>query len=85
MDASDPIDAQARDGLILQLVDWAAARPRTYGEAIEAWRSSCPALTIWDDALAARLIEVRPVPGAGTSGGEVCLTEGGRALLTRRR
>jgi hypothetical protein len=55
MDASDHIDAQARDGLIRQLVDW--------------------------DALAERLIEVRAVAGAGTRGGRVCLTDGGRALL----
>jgi hypothetical protein len=81
MDASDHIDAEARDGLIRQLVDWAAARPRTYGEAMEAWSSACPALTIWEDALAERLIEVRAAPGAGTCGGRVCLTDGGRALL----
>lgn len=83
MDASDHIDAEARDGLIRQLVDWTAARPRTYGEAMEAWRSSCPALTIWEDALAERLIEVRPVAGAGTEGGAVRLTAAGQALLVR--
>ncbi|HEX3700616.1 MAG TPA: hypothetical protein VHV27_08080 [Phenylobacterium sp.] len=82
MDASDHIDAQARDGLILQLVGWAAAQPRTYGEAMEAWASACPALTIWEDALAERLIAVRPVSGAGTSGGQVLVTDAGRALLT---
>ncbi|MDB5475998.1 MAG: hypothetical protein JWP49_1509 [Phenylobacterium sp.] len=83
MDASDHVDGEARDGLIRQLVDWTAARPRTYGEAMEAWSSSCPALTIWEDALAARLIEVRGVPGAATCDGQVRVTEAGRALLTQ--
>jgi hypothetical protein len=85
MDASDHIDGQARDGLIRQLVDWAQAKPRTYGEAMEAWPSSCPALTIWEDALAERLIEVRGVTGAGTRGSEVRVTEAGRALLSAAR
>ena len=81
MEASDHIDGQARDGLIRQLVDWAAARPRTYGEAMEAWSSSCPALTIWEDALAERLIEVRGVAGGPTQAGEVRVTAAGRALI----
>ena len=81
MDASDHIDGQAREGLIRQLVGGAAERPRTYAEAMEAWGSHCPALTIWEDALAARLIAVRPVPGAGRGGGAVSLTPAGRALI----
>jgi hypothetical protein len=85
MDASDHIDGQARDGLIRQLVDWAEARPRTYGEAMEAWPSSCPALTIWEDALAERLIEVRGAPGCETRRAEVRVTEAGRALLHAAR
>jgi len=85
MDASDHIDGQARDGLIRQLAEWTAERPRSYAEAMEAWRSHCPALTIWEDALAARLIEVRPVAGAGAEAGQVRLTEAGRALLAGAR
>ena len=85
MDASDHIDAQARDGLIRQLIDWAAVRPRSYADAMEAWRSSCPALTIWEDALAERLIAVQPVAGAGTDGGRVVVTEAGRARLAAAR
>ena len=82
MDATDHIDAQARHGLVRQLAEWAAERPRSYADAMEAWRSHCPALTIWEDALAARLIEVRPVAGAGAGGGRVCLTDAGQALLS---
>ena len=33
-----------------QFLAWVADRPRTYAEAMEAWRSSCPRLSIWEDA-----------------------------------
>lgn len=81
MDASDHIDGEARDGLILQLVDWVAMQPRSYAEAMDAWRSSCPALTIWEDALAGRLIEVQPA--GATAEGRVRVTAAGQALLAR--
>jgi hypothetical protein len=83
MDATDHIDANAREGLIRQLVGWTAERPRSYGEAMEAWRSSCPALTIWEDALAERLIAVDPVQGASTAEARVRVTAAGQALLRR--
>ena len=36
--------------LILDLVEWVARAPRPYAEVIEAWRTSCPRLTVWEDA-----------------------------------
>ena len=39
------------EALILDLVEWVAARPRPYGEVMDAWRTSCPRLTIWEDAV----------------------------------
>jgi hypothetical protein len=85
MDATDHIDANAREGLIRQLVGWAAERPRTYAEAMEAWPSSCSALSIWEDALAERLIEVRAEPGVRAGDAQVRLTGAGRALLAGPR
>jgi hypothetical protein len=35
---------------VLDLVEWVAARPRPYAEVMEAWRTSCPRLTVWEDA-----------------------------------
>jgi len=81
MDASDHIDGQAREGLLRQLVGWAAERPRTYAEAMESWRSSCPALTIWEDALAEGLIAVRPSPSGAMASGRVSVTPAGHARL----
>ena len=41
-----------------QLLEWLTERPRGYDETIEAWKSSCPRLTIWEDALADGLVRV---------------------------
>ena len=39
------------DPLVLDLVEWIAREPRLYSEVIESWRTSCPRLTIWEDAV----------------------------------
>jgi hypothetical protein len=33
--------------LVMELLLWVAARPRTYGETMEAWRTSCPRMPVW--------------------------------------
>jgi hypothetical protein len=37
--------------LVLDLVEWVGQKPRRYAEVMEVWRTSCPRLTIWEDAL----------------------------------
>ncbi len=37
--------------LILDLLEWIAATPRPYSEVMDAWRTSCPRLTVWEDAI----------------------------------
>ena len=37
--------------LILDFLDWLAPGPRAYVEVMEAWRTSCPRLTVWEDAV----------------------------------
>jgi len=64
--------------LILDLVEWIAKRPRPYGEVMEAWRTSCPRLTIWEDAVDRGLV-VRQHKGG--DGPYVSVTESGLALL----
>jgi hypothetical protein len=63
------------DAETLRLLEWAAERPRGYRETIEVWRSSCPRLMIWEDAIADGLVSVRR--------GSVVLTPAGEALLAR--
>jgi hypothetical protein len=43
--------------LRLQLLEWLSSRPRTYSETLEAWRTSCPRFSIWEDACIDGLIE----------------------------
>lgn len=40
----------ATEALRRQMLEWIAARPRAYGEIMETWRTSCPRLSIWEDA-----------------------------------
>ncbi|MGH8222604.1 MAG: hypothetical protein ACREVD_03165 [Burkholderiales bacterium] len=42
---ADPVDA-----LILDLLEWIGPRPRPYREVIDAWRTSCPRLPVWEEA-----------------------------------
>jgi hypothetical protein len=68
------------DALIRELLDWAALRPRTYGEAMDAWSTHCPGQPIWEDAIDAGLIEVLPASGRRAADRAVRVTETGRAF-----
>jgi hypothetical protein len=37
--------------LVLDFLEWLAIEPRPYTEVMEAWRTSCPRFTIWEDAV----------------------------------
>jgi len=50
--------------LTLQLLQWIVGQPRPYAEVQEAWRTSCPRLSIWEDACMEGLIECE----SGTAG-----------------
>ena len=63
--------------LILDLLEWLADRPRTYMEVMDAWRTSCPRLSIWEDTLDAGLID--------RQGPNVTLTDEGLAFLCSHR
>ncbi|HKB01477.1 MAG TPA: hypothetical protein VKD90_04615 [Gemmataceae bacterium] len=69
--------------LMLQFLDWVASRPRSYAEAMDAWRTSCPRLSVWEDAVIGDLIRVGR--GEAGSGAEVTLTLRGRDVLATNR
>lgn len=71
--------ADMTHALVLDLVEWVAARPRAYAEVMEAWRTSCPRLTIWEDAVDQGLVARGHQGGVAT----VTVTPRGRALLQR--
>ena len=54
------------DPLVLDLVEWVAKEPRPYADVIDAWRTSCPRLTVWEEACDRGLVARRPVDGRGT-------------------
>ena len=66
------------DPLVLDLVEWIAREPRLYSEVIETWRSSCPRLTIWEDAVDLRYVTRETIAGFGAI---VIVTEAGEQLL----
>jgi hypothetical protein len=63
----------------LQFLEWALRSPRTYGDVMEAWRSTCPRLSVWEDALDAGLIEIEGGPELAKCA--VILTPRGRSLI----
>jgi hypothetical protein len=71
---SDPAHA-----LTLQFLAWVAEGPRSYGQAMEAWRSTCPRLSIWEDAILDGLVAFEG--GATRNQSRVALTPKGRAVL----
>src|SRR5215467_16310960 len=38
------------DALVLDLLEWLASRDRSYEETMDAWRTSCPRLPVWEEA-----------------------------------
>lgn len=66
--------------IMIQFLEWVAARPRRREDVLDAWQSSCPRFPVWEDARADGL--VRQTSGE-TGEHRVELTERGRAMLGR--
>ena len=73
--------AQAVDALILDLLEWIAAGERSYAEVMEAWRTSCPRLPVWEEANDRGLVAREHVGGRAL----IRITPAGRGLLARHR
>jgi hypothetical protein len=52
------------EGLILDLLEWLAKANRSYEEVMDAWRTSCPRLPVWEDANDRGLVMSEEVHGA---------------------
>lgn len=55
----------AVDALILDLLEWLSLGSRPYPEVLEAWRTSCPRLPVWEEANDRGFMERRFVTGTG--------------------
>jgi hypothetical protein len=69
------------ENLILDLLEWIGREERTYQETMDAWRTSCPRLPVWEDANDWGLVE------RGSANGRfvVRVTPAGLALLKEKR
>jgi hypothetical protein len=69
------------ESLILDLLEWLVKSDRSYEEVMDAWRTSCPGLPIWEDANDRGLVMKEQVQGRCI----VRITSSGLALLEQRR
>lgn len=69
------------DSLILDLLEWISTRDRSYEEVMDAWRTSCPRLPVWEEANERGLIKNEELNGRFV----VKISSSGRALLEVRK
>jgi len=72
---SDPVEA-----LILDLLKWIGPQPRPYAEVIDAWRTSCPRLPVWEEANARGFITREHQEGVGAF---VSVSPAGQTFLAK--
>jgi hypothetical protein len=66
--------------LILDLLEWVAKGDRSYEEVMDAWRTSCPRLPVWEDANDRGLVMLEEVDRRSI----VKITPSGLTLLKQR-
>src|SRR5512144_332739 len=74
---NDPVDA-----LVVDLLEWIGPAPRPYAEVLDAWRTSCPRLPVWEEANARGFLVHGRVEGMGAV---VAVSEPGMAHLNQAR
>jgi len=74
---SDPVEP-----LILDLLEWIGRQPRPYSEVLEAWRTSCPRLPVWEEANRRGFIDHIHQPGCAAA---VVVSSRGLAHLQAER
>ena len=60
--------------LMVQFLNWVVSRPRTLADVREAWQSTCPLNSAWEDAISEDLVAFGPER-------RLILTAKGRARL----
>lgn len=67
------------EDLIFDLLEWIALRERTYEEVMNAWRTSCSKLPVWEEANDRKLVAIEDRSGCST----VSLTTEGLVFVER--
>jgi D-3-phosphoglycerate dehydrogenase / 2-oxoglutarate reductase len=68
--------------LVLDLLEWLGSGPRPYVEVLDAWRTSCPRLPVWEEANERGFIDRTSVPGRGQL---ISVSAAGAAYLRAHR
>jgi len=69
------------DSLVLDLLEWIGPDARPYDEVMEAWRTSCPRLPVWEQANQLGFVE----RGTGPGGDPVITVSAGGAEHLRKQ
>lgn len=67
--------------LVLDLVEWIEKKPRAYLDVMDAWKTSCPRLTVWEDAVDQGYVKRERTASAGQ---RVVVTQSGRRFLLQK-
>jgi hypothetical protein len=78
-----PKTIDASPGVLLQFLNWVNERPRNYHETMNAWRTSCPRISVWEDALIDGLVAAERLPAGRQGEVRIVLTQAGRAHLVQ--
>jgi hypothetical protein len=70
------------ESLILDLLEWIGPDSRPYAEVLDAWRTSCPRLPVWEDANDRGFVACRHEVGQGRL---ISVSVAGREHLQRQR
>lgn len=70
--------AKIIDPLVRDLVEWVAKEPRPYRDVLDAWRTSCPRLMVWEDAADRGFVKRKLIEGQGSY---VIATAAGREFV----
>jgi hypothetical protein len=65
--------------LMLEFLAWISSRHRTYADVMEAWQTTCPRHTVWEDAMIDGYVQLNRRDTLRDP--EVTLTPRGIALL----
>jgi hypothetical protein len=68
------------DPLVRDFVEWVGMEPRAYRDVLDAWRTSCPRLTVFEEASDRGYVERRHVEGRGAF---ILATDKGRRFVAR--
>jgi hypothetical protein len=75
-------ETETVEALVLDLLEWIGSTPRPYDEVLDAWRTSCPRLPVWEEANEHGFVTRRYQAGVGVL---ISVSAKGEAHLRARR